>query len=190
MLSRALAAALAMTSSTVGGTNFDITLSKSVDPLATPSHQLKAGSDLQSKIELSPTGTVAYTGPVFLGTPLQGNATSTFLYDSGSQYLLVTGSNCTTCASQDYDPILSTTIKPSTEYTLHSMFYGDASFGGYMLEDNVCLSDSEAGSTCATAFPLFVIDRQTNMNDEIDGVLGLGPKGSGNGPSFVSYLSE
>ena len=190
MISRALVATLAMTSSTVGAANFDVLLTRSVDPIATPSHQLMAGGDLESQIDLSPTGTVAYTGPVFLGTPLQGNASSTFLYDSGSQYLLVTGSNCTTCGSQYYNPNLSTTTRPSTEYTLHSMFYGNASFGGYMLEDDVCLSDFEAGSTCAKSFPLFVIDRQTNMNDEIDGVLGLGPKGSGNGPSFVSYLSE
>jgi hypothetical protein len=48
MISRALVATLAMTSSTVGAANFDVLLTRNVDPTETPSHQLKAVGDLES----------------------------------------------------------------------------------------------------------------------------------------------
>jgi len=33
------------------------------------------------------------------------------------------------------------TVEPSLEYTARTMGYGDAKFAGYMIEDDVCLSN-------------------------------------------------
>jgi hypothetical protein len=48
-------------------------------------------------------------------------------------------------------------------------------------KDQVCLADSW---TCADAFGFFSVFEQTHMPPDIDGVLGIGPSGSG-GPQFV-----
>jgi Eukaryotic aspartyl protease len=96
---------------------------------------------LTPTVDLSTAGNVAYTGPLFMGTPLQGTNSSTFIYDSSASYLMVGGSNCTTCSSQYYNPDLSLTVAPSLEYNARTMGYGDAKFAGYMIEDDVCLSN-------------------------------------------------
>ena len=51
-------------------------------------------STVGTTIDLASKTNIAYTGPVFLGTPLQGSNSSVFLYDSGSGYLMVTESAC------------------------------------------------------------------------------------------------
>jgi hypothetical protein len=70
------------------------------------------------------------------------------------------------------------------------MGYGDANFGGYMIEDYVCLSDYQGGTTCAAEFPFFVVTNEVGMIDDIDGILGLGPPSTNNGPSYVKYLAD
>jgi len=103
---------------------------------------------------------------------------------------MVGGSNCTTCSSQYYNPDLSQTVAPSLEYTARAMGYGNAKFAGYMIEDDVCLSNYQDGSVCAADFPFFVVTSQIGMIDGIDGILGLGPSNAANGPSYVEYLSN
>lgn len=82
----------------------------------------KLGSS--STIDLTSVGEIAYTGPLFIGTPLQGTNSSSFLYDSGSSYLMVTNTNCTNCSSQYYDPANSQTIDTNTGYSISQMAYG------------------------------------------------------------------
>lgn len=62
-------------------------------------------------IDLNDNSNLAYTGPVYFGTPYQEPSTSTFVYDSGSGYLTVTGYNCTDCSNgyKYYNPNESST---------------------------------------------------------------------------------
>ena len=64
---------------------------------------LLTSSGLGGKIPLANANNLAYTGPVFLGTPLQGSATSEFVYDTGSGFLTVNSKDCSTCTSKYYD---------------------------------------------------------------------------------------
>lgn len=48
-------------------------------------------------IDLTNSNNLAYTGPVFLGTPLQGSNSSDFIYDTGSGYLTVKSTDCADC---------------------------------------------------------------------------------------------
>lgn len=76
-----------------------------------------------SDIDLSNSGNVAYTGPVFFGTPLQTGQDSEFLYDTGSGYLFVSDSTCSTCSTQYYSQVSGV---PSTKFDLTRLGYGDA----------------------------------------------------------------
>ena len=46
-----------------------------------------------SSFDLVDQHNVAYLGPVFMGTPLQGSFDSNFVYDTGSGYLITTSTN-------------------------------------------------------------------------------------------------
>ena len=56
-----------------------------------------------SFVDLANELNLAYTGPVFFGTPLQGTIDSEFVYDTGSGYLATTSSDCFGCDSQYYN---------------------------------------------------------------------------------------
>jgi hypothetical protein len=58
----------------------------------------------ESEFDLRDVFDVAYYGPAFFGTPMQGHFDSNFNYDTGSGFLTVTGSRCINCYSQYYDP--------------------------------------------------------------------------------------
>lgn len=71
----------------------------------------------------------SYTGPVYLGSPLQGDSAtnSDFVYDSGSGFLTVTGNGCTSCSSNLYNPANSTSSKIGyTGYSDTTLKYGSA----------------------------------------------------------------
>ena len=52
---------------------------------------------------------VAYTGPLWFGTPLAGAADSKFMYDTGSSQVVTTSTLCTTdCTQKYFDPAAST----------------------------------------------------------------------------------
>ncbi len=70
-------------------------------------------------------GNIAYSGPVYIGTPQQGTSSSKFIYDSGSGYLLVSSSNCSSCTTKFYDQNASTTASQSP-LTQTTMAYGDS----------------------------------------------------------------
>lgn len=124
---------------------------------------------------------VSYTGNVFIGTPLQGNSNTKFIFDSGSGYLDVMSDSCKSCKTAFYNSTASSTYSNSTNPTT-SISYGSGSVEGYMGVDNVCLSDS-ISYTCAQQFNFFLVTNQTGLNQQ-DGILGLGPPFSDNGPSF------
>ena len=54
--------------------------------------------------------------------------------------------------------------------------------------DNVCILENEA-NTCVAGFNFFIITSQSGL-DDLDGILGLSPPVSGNGPSFYFNLMQ
>jgi hypothetical protein len=89
-------------------------------PLTYEHHML-----LKQSLDLANGNNLSYTGPVLIGTPLQGLPTSEFVYDTGSGYLTVTASGCSNCSSIYYNPALSSTAQSST-YVQNSLTYGSA----------------------------------------------------------------
>jgi hypothetical protein len=57
---------------------------------------------------------------------------------------------------------------------------------GFMSRDKVCIEQDDENS-CVSDFDFFQITNQTNLGD-LDGVLGLAPPTTTNGPSFMSAL--
>jgi hypothetical protein len=129
----------------------------------------KESSSVQSSniIEMSAHKNFAYTGPAFLGTPIQSNST-TFLFD--------TASNKTVMNRDHYDSALSTTYQNASENPTQ-LTIGNLTLNGSMVKDTVCLAD--AAWSCASSFEFFVSTSQMKF----DGYLGLAPKSS-----FVSAL--
>ena len=166
-------------------TNFAVNINRHVHAGLSRHH---LGSTAGTTIDLVSKKNVAYTGPVFFGTPLQGSNSSVFLYDSGSGYLMVTESGCTTCTTQYLNTTKSQSQANSTTYTATAIGYGSAKFAGYMASDLVCLSDYNSGSTCVNGFDFFVTTKQSGMISGVDGILGLGPPVKSNGPSYVQNL--
>ena len=58
------------------------------------SHRLKSGS---FNLNITNNADLAYVGPIFLGTPLQGSNQTAYIYDTGSGYLTIPSSACLTC---------------------------------------------------------------------------------------------
>ena len=56
--------------------------------------RLKSGS---FSINLTNNADLAYVGPIFVGTPLQGSNLTAYIYDTGSGYLTIPSSTCLTC---------------------------------------------------------------------------------------------
>lgn len=100
---------------------------------------------------------LAYTGPVLLGTPLQGSETSEFVYDTGSGFLTVNSSQCGSCTSRYYNRGLSSTRRDNgSGYTKSSLSYGSAELKGMMATDRVCL-DKDFEETCVDNFGFFMV---------------------------------
>ena len=150
-------------------------------------HLKEAGRRLQGdSIKMTNSGNVAYTGPVYFGTPLQTTvAQSGFVYDTGSGWLVTTSTDCSACTTQHYNPGASTSMKTvSTEPK--TLRYGSADLEGYIDSDTVCLSSS--GSACASDFEFVVITQEDGLNG-LDGILGMSPANeSQNGPSYMKAL--
>ncbi len=48
-------------------------------------------------INLTNNADLAYVGPIFVGTPLQGTNLTAYIYDTGSGYLTIPSISCLTC---------------------------------------------------------------------------------------------
>lgn len=154
-------------------------------------HRLQSGADFT--IDMVNNGDLSYTGPVFVGTPLQGSNSTNYVYDTGSGYLTIPSSSCTNCdQSFLYDSAASSTYESgSSDYTTNNLSYGSATLYGGMATDTVCLSDTTQGTedSCVTDFSFFMISSETGLNG-IQGILGLSPAASGNGPSYAKALKD
>lgn len=136
-------------------------------------------------IDLTNGNNLQYVGPVYFGTPLQGSASDYYVYDTGSGFLTVTATGCTNCSSVAYNPAQSASYQDSI-YTQSSLSYGSADLTGSMGQDDVCLISGDP-STCVNGFNFFMIKSETGLQG-LDGILGLSPSSSGNGPSYMSAL--
>ena len=126
-------------------------------------------------ILITNSNNVLYTGPLYFGTPKQGNSSSKFMFDTSSITSAVTTTECTNCANQYFDPSLSSSFKlTSSEEKVLDYSFGKKSLTGYMGQDLVCLLDNKQ-DTCANLLEFCLITSQTNLNVDIDGVLGLSP---------------
>ena len=149
-------------------------------------------SDLYSELPINLTNNqnMAYAGPVYFGTPLQveGITERAFIYDTGSGWLTVTSSSCSTCSTgyKMYDSSASTTSKQVASDT-NELDYGSATLLGSTYSDRVCLT--EDGGSCLSDFEFFVIEHETGLS-ELDGILGLSPDSNKNGPSFMGALKS
>ena len=96
---------------------------------------------------------LAYTGPVYFGTPLQTDGKEPeFVYDTGSGYLTTTSTVCNNCGTQYYDPAVSDSAEVVSEAS-KKLEYGSATLVGYMGSDEVCVNEQ----TCVDDFEFFVI---------------------------------
>ena len=141
---------------------------------------------LQQSIELLNHLNLAYSGPVYFGTPLQvPSRDSEFIYDTGSGYLTTTSTACSNCISKYYDPTVSSSARVYSSQT-EKLDYGSASLTGYLGTDMVCLDTEE--QVCVSNFEFFVIQSASGLNGN-DGILGLSPPNeSQNGPSYIKAL--
>ena len=129
---------------------------------------------------------LAYTGPVYFGTPIQHNDNGAeFVYDTGSGYLTTTSTLCSSCGSQYYDPSESTSFKVVQTQDME-LDYGSANLVGKLASDRTCLSET----TCVNDFEFFVITHQNGLTG-YDGILGMSPADEAqNGPSYVKALYD
>jgi hypothetical protein len=87
------------------------------------------------------------------------------VYDTGSDWLVVFGKDCTNCNGTKYDPKYGI---PTTS-AVSERHYGSASLTGREYRDRVCIDYR----TCAREFEYFSILTQTGLNPPIEGILGL-----------------
>ena len=116
------------------------------------------------------------------------------VYDTGSDWLAVEGSECKSCEGNTYDGTKG--IKTGTE--LAERNYGSAQLKGTTYKDRVCVTPS----ACVNDFEYFLISAQKGVNgyqglsEPVDGILGMSrdivPKGTKYelGPLLVKKLKE
>ena len=136
------------------------------------------------EIDLNDIMNMMYTGPLYLGTPLQVPETSKFDYDTGSPDMLVSSTLCNVgCPNQYYNSTSSTSAQVSTDDPTTLVQYGDGSYLiGVEGTDIVCMTDSN--KFCAPNFKFGVVTEGGNNIFDIgdgtsfDGMVGMSPAGS------------
>ena len=130
-----------------------------------------------------------WTGPMYMG----GNTLMDVVYDTGSDWLVVEGSDCASCEGNTYDTANSDGTPVQINATQSERNYGSASLTGYEYTDKVCI----ALGTCIEDFEFFLIDSQVGIAEPIDGILGLSrnnafhinqANGNTSGPLYVEAL--
>jgi len=115
-----------------------------------------------------------WTGPMYMG----GNTLMDVVYDTGSDWLVVEGSDCINCEGNTYDVNDSEGTPEQVNASATERNYGSASLVGYEYVDKVCI----ALGTCIEDFEFFLINEQVGIAEPIDGILGL----SRNNPFYVA----
>ena len=124
-----------------------------------------------------------------------GNTYMDLVYDTGSDWLVVEGSDCSNCQGNTYNPRDSEGFPEQVNASQTQRDYGSASLTGYEFKDKVCITLE----TCIDDFEFFLIDSQIGIAEPIDGILGMSRNnafhiipGSYNdsGPLYIEKLHE
>ena len=113
---------------------------------------------------------IEYVGPLFIGTPMQGNKDSKFYYDTGTGTTLTTATGCDSgCASHYYNPLKSSTsqaVVNGTDTTVKTLKTGNIKGDWY--KDKVCINEK----LCVDDWGVFA-GTAPSKPIEFDGVLGF-----------------
>ncbi len=114
------------------------------------------------------------------------------VFDTGSDWLLVEGSSCASCDGSTYDPSKSSNSRKVGAQESQRV-QGAMQLSGIEWTDTVCVTDL----ACIEDFEYFLISKQTNMREPIDGFMGLArnkpfylrpEEGVNRGPSYMMAL--
>lgn len=112
-------------------------------------------------------GGAMFHGPMYFGTSQEQ---FDVIYDTGSDWLVVEGKNCTNCKGNTYDPASSAQSKQVGK-TVSARQYGSAVLLGTEFTDKVCVNSFQA---CVDNFQYFQITvNQTGLAEPFDGILGM-----------------
>ena len=134
-----------------------------------------------------------WTGEIYMGKLTKMD----IVYDTGSDWLVVEGSDCTNCEGNTYDigPSLDSGEGVALTETTSTREYGSASLTGKEHTDTVCI----LFSACVENFEFFLIESQTGISEPIDGILGMArnkpfhiqpESGNTSGPLYVEHLHK
>ena len=113
------------------------------------------------------TNNLMYAGTVYIGSNKQP---LDVIFDTGSDWLVVEDTSCTTCVSTIFNKTKSTTFEVNST-TTRVLNYGSASFQGHTGNDTVGLDSSQ--NTAAPDFMFYLITKQTGISSNIDGIMGM-----------------
>lgn len=90
-----------------------------------------------------------WLGEIVMG----GTTTFDVVYDTGSDWLVIDGVDCSSCEGNKYNPLQSDAEPVKTSNSLTERNYGSASLTGYTYTDRVCLNPG----ACVEDFEFFLI---------------------------------
>lgn len=86
---------------------------------------------------------IAYLGDIFLGTtPNNRSQPASVIFDTATQYLAVTSTQCKACRTHVYDASSSKTVNRQI-YSPQHEYYGSSELFGEQIQDLVCLYNIE-----------------------------------------------
>ena len=108
-----------------------------------------------------------WTGEIYMGKLSKMDV----VYDTGSDWLVIEGQDCSNCEGNTYDitPSLETGDAVALSEKSSTREYGSAQLVGREYTDTVCI----LFSACVTDFEFFLIESQTGIREPIDGIMGL-----------------
>jgi hypothetical protein len=119
---------------------------------------------------------------------------SPIVFDTGSKWLAVMGSQCSTCNSAYQLPYLykySSNVGNSftqTSTSTDTINYSRGSLSGFYATDKVCLSASS--TTCTPNFRFMLATAQTLMMPNTVGIAGMNTDSDGTGPSLIKSMKS
>lgn len=131
----------------------------------TQDKKFKLGSASLEHELVNEDGTM-WTGELYMG----GNVLMDVVYDTGSDWLVIEGSDCTDCEGNKYDTNDSSGDPVRLTNSISERNYGSASLTGREWTDKVCLRPE---TNCIDDFEFFLISTQVGIREPIDGILGL-----------------
>lgn len=129
-----------------------------------------------------------YFGSMYVGTPLQGDASNMIAYDTSIVWTLVPSSDCAGCPNKWFTESESTTFD-DTDAEKHNLDKNLWVGTSKNVTDTVCLELTNS-STCATDLEFGLLTFEVEPPYDYAGALGLGLpesdyKTAANGSSFV-----